>query len=58
MERNVSEVQNSKELREGAQELIARAAAMANLMVGGQLPEHPLARGGRKAHQLDSEPTG
>ena len=58
MERNVSEVQNSRELREGAQELIARATDMAKLMIGGQLPEHPLARGGRKAHQLDSEPTG
>lgn len=58
MERNVSEVQNSRELREGAQELVARAAAMARLMVEGQLPERPLARGGRKAHQLDSEPTG
>jgi len=58
MERNVSEVQNSKELREGAQALVARAADMARLMVGGQLPEHALTRGGRKAHQLDSEPTG
>lgn len=58
MERNVSEVQNSRELREGAQELVARAADMARLMVEGQVPERPLARGGRKAHQLDSEPTG
>jgi len=58
MERNVNEVKNSRELREGAQELVTRAAAMARLMVEGQLPEHPLARGGRKAHQLDSEPTG
>jgi nitrite reductase/ring-hydroxylating ferredoxin subunit/multimeric flavodoxin WrbA len=58
MERNVAEVQNSRDLREGAQGLVARAAAMATLMVEGQLPEHPLARGGRKAHQLDSEPTG
>lgn len=58
MERNVSEVKNSRELREGAQELVTRAADMARLMVGGQVPEHPLARGGRKAHQLDSEPTG
>jgi nitrite reductase/ring-hydroxylating ferredoxin subunit/multimeric flavodoxin WrbA len=58
MERNVIEVQNSRELREGAQALVARAADMAKLMVGGQLPGHPLARGGRKAHQLDSEPTG
>ncbi len=58
MERNVIEVQNSRELREGAQELVARAADMAQLMIDGQLPEHALARGGRKAHQLDSEPTG
>jgi hypothetical protein len=58
MERNVSEVQNSLALREGAQQLVTRAADMANLMVGGQVPEHVLARGGRKAHQLDSEPTG
>ncbi|MGE3151351.1 MAG: Rieske 2Fe-2S domain-containing protein [Nitrospiraceae bacterium] len=58
MERNVSEVQNSRELREGAQELVARTADMARLMVEGQVPERPLARGGRKAHQLDSEPTG
>jgi nitrite reductase/ring-hydroxylating ferredoxin subunit/multimeric flavodoxin WrbA len=58
MERNVLEVQHSRELREGAQGLVARAADMAKLMVCGQLPEHPLARGGRKAHQLDSEPTG
>jgi len=58
MERNVSEVQNSRQLREGSQELVARAVDMARLMVGGQIPEHPLARGGRKAHQLDSEPTG
>ena len=55
MERNVREVQNSRELREGAQELVTRAAAMARLMVEGQLPEHPLARGGRKAHHLDGE---
>jgi nitrite reductase/ring-hydroxylating ferredoxin subunit/multimeric flavodoxin WrbA len=58
MERNVIEVRNSLELRQGAQQLVTRAADMAELMIGGQLPEHPLARGGRKAHQLDSEPTG
>ncbi|MBI4002886.1 MAG: NAD(P)H-dependent oxidoreductase [Nitrospira defluvii] len=58
MERNNSEVKNSQELREGAQALVARAVDMARLMVEGQLPTHPLARGGRKAHQLDSEPTG
>jgi len=58
MERNVSEVQNSRELREGAQALIARAVDLATLMVEGRVPEQPLVRGGRKAHQLDREPTG
>ena len=58
MERNVTEVQNSRELREGAQALVARAVDMATLMVEGRVPEHPLVRGGRKAHQLDREPTG
>jgi hypothetical protein len=58
MERNVSEVQNSRQLREGAQELVGRAVDMARLMIEGRLPEHPLARGGRKAHQLDSESIG
>lgn len=58
MERNVSEVQSSRELREGAQALVARAVDMAAFMVEGRMPDHPLARGGRKAHQLDSEPRG
>jgi len=56
MERNNSEVQHSRELREGAQALVTRAAEMARFMVGGQLVLHALARGGRKAHQLDSGP--
>ena len=58
MERNICEVQNSRELREGAEALVARAADMAKLMLCGQLPDHPLTGGGRKAHKLDSEPTG
>lgn len=58
MERNNSEVQRSRELRDGAQALVSRAVEMARLMVEGRLAEPPLARGGRKAHQLDSEPTG
>ena len=58
MERNVLEVQNSQELREGAQELVTRAAEMARLMVEGRVWEQQHVRGGRKAHQLDSEPTG
>ncbi len=41
-----------------AKDLGEKSPDMAKLMVGGQLPEHPLAWGGRNAHQLDSEPTG
>jgi hypothetical protein len=37
---------------------VARAADMAKLMVGGLIPDYPLVSGGRKAHKLDSEPTG
>ena len=58
MERNICEVQNSRELREAAQALVARAADMAKLMVQGQIPDSHLVSGGRKAHKLDSEPTG
>ncbi|MBH0203675.1 MAG: flavodoxin family protein, partial [Nitrospira sp.] len=54
MERNVCEVQNSRELRAATQQLVTRAADMAKLMVGGQVPEHPLAGGGRKAHTANS----
>ena len=53
MEHNVQYVQRSKELREGAQELVTRAVDMAKLMVEGQVPDRKLARGGRKAHELD-----
>ncbi len=58
MERNICEVQNSRELRDAAQGLVTRAADLAQLMVAGQVPEHHLIAGGRKAHKLDSEPTG
>ena len=53
MERNVQYVQRSKELRDGARSLVTRAVDMAKLMVEGQVPDRKLARGGRKAHQLD-----
>ena len=53
MANNIRFVQNSKSLREGAQALVARSVEMAKLMVGGQLKEPTMARGGRKAHQLD-----
>ena len=58
MERNNREVQESLELREGAEALVTRAADLARLMLEARVAPAPLARGGRKAHQLDSEPTG
>ena len=58
MERNNREVQESRELREGAEALVTRAADLARLMLEARVTPAPLARGGRKAHQLDSEPTG
>lgn len=53
MENNVRYVQESQTLREGAQALATRAVDMAALMVSGQLKDCTMARGGRKAHQLD-----
>lgn len=58
MERNNEEVQQSDELRAGATELVTRAVALARLMVDDRALDHPLVRGGRKAHQLDIGPTG
>ena len=53
MENNTRYVRESQTLREGAQALVARSVQMAAVMVGGQLQEPTMARGGRKAHQLD-----
>lgn len=58
MERNNSEVQNSRELREGAQALVTARRGDGAVDGRGRLAAPPLTRGGRKAHQLDSEPTG
>lgn len=52
MENNVRLVQHSEELRAGVRALADRCVKMADLMVNGQLPAHPRARGGRKAHKL------
>ena len=53
MERSVDYARRSTELREGAQALVTRAVDMATLMVDGQVLDRKLARGGRKAHELD-----
>ncbi len=54
MENNIRYVQHSKDLREGAEALVQRCVDMAKLMIQGKLEGIPLARGGRKAHELDT----
>ena len=54
MENNMRYVQDSAALHEGADALVARCVEMAEILVGGALPELPMARGGRKAHELDT----
>lgn len=58
VERNICEVQNSRELRATVQQLVTRTADMAKLMVTGQTPQHQPAADSRKAHKLDGGPTG
>jgi multimeric flavodoxin WrbA len=53
MERNTEYVANSKELRDGTRELVDRALAFARLLIQNAPQREQLARGGRKAHQLD-----
>jgi nitrite reductase/ring-hydroxylating ferredoxin subunit/multimeric flavodoxin WrbA len=55
MERNVAFVQESRELREGAEALSDRAVELARtLLAGVGTPEH-IIRGGRKAHRMETE---
>jgi nitrite reductase/ring-hydroxylating ferredoxin subunit/multimeric flavodoxin WrbA len=58
MERNVDYVKGSRELREGAQMLAARAAHAAQLLLEHEEAPHSVARGGRKAHRLLLEEPG
>jgi nitrite reductase/ring-hydroxylating ferredoxin subunit/multimeric flavodoxin WrbA len=53
MERNVRYVMDSRELREGAEQLVSRAIALAQTLLAGEPGEPRIPRGGRKAHQLD-----
>jgi multimeric flavodoxin WrbA len=52
MEKNVDVVKNSKELREGARALVARAIDHAQLLLDHEKAPHTMERGGRKAHHL------
>ena len=51
MENNTRIVAESEALREGARALVDRCAAMAALMIHGQIPAQSMVRGGRKAHR-------
>ena len=53
MENNVAYVARSKELHQGAEELVTRTVAMAKVLIDSTLEKDRPARGGRKAHQLD-----
>jgi nitrite reductase/ring-hydroxylating ferredoxin subunit/multimeric flavodoxin WrbA len=53
MERNVSYVQTSKDLLEGAQGLVERCTDTAETLLGKTIGAEKTPRGGRKAHQLD-----
>jgi nitrite reductase/ring-hydroxylating ferredoxin subunit/multimeric flavodoxin WrbA len=55
MEKNVAEVQNSEDLREGARALAQRAVELARLLLGHPAPSEATQLGGRKAHRLDVE---
>lgn len=53
MERNIAHVQESAELREGAQALIKRGVDFAQVLIAHQAASKKTVRGGRKAHKLD-----
>jgi len=56
MENNMRYVMNSEILKEGTRALVDRAVKMAEFMISHACPEQQYARGGRKAHQLDTKP--
>jgi hypothetical protein len=54
MENNVAEVRASAELRRGAHGLVDRCVELAERLVATDAAPAQIARGGRKAHDLDS----
>lgn len=58
MENNVRAVLHSERLHDGAKALADRTIDMAKLLVAGQISEHQLVRGGRKAHRLEDPTPG
>ena len=57
MENNVREVQGSADLREGAEQLVARAVDTALLHLDHESSDHLQSRAGRKAHRLAKDAT-
>jgi len=55
MENNMRYVMNSQTLKDGTRALVDRAVKMAEFMVSHVHPEQTYARGGRKAHELDTK---
>jgi nitrite reductase/ring-hydroxylating ferredoxin subunit/multimeric flavodoxin WrbA len=55
MERNVAQVMHSAELREGAQQLAARAVELAQTLIDSAPMGERTPRGGRKAYRLEIE---
>jgi hypothetical protein len=58
MEHNVDYVKHSRELREGAEMLAARAVHAAHALLEHEAAPREIARGGRKAHHLVLEERG
>jgi nitrite reductase/ring-hydroxylating ferredoxin subunit/multimeric flavodoxin WrbA len=52
MEQNVSFIKSSRELHEGAEQLAARAVALAHVLLAGEGTPARISRGGRKAHGM------
>jgi hypothetical protein len=58
MEQNVDYVKRSRDLREGAEMLAARAVHAAEGLLAHEAAPHEVARGGRKAHRLALDEEG
>ncbi len=55
MEKNVAEVRQSEELREGARDLVRRSVETARMLLEHEAVREKTERGGRKAHRLEVE---
>jgi multimeric flavodoxin WrbA len=54
MERNMDFVKQSKELHEGARDLVSRAVDTAKILINSNVCEKTMSRGGRKARRFES----